>query len=29
LGATGQIAVFSGLASGSVHVIIDINGYFE
>ena len=29
LGPTGEIAVFSGLGSGSVHVIMDVNGYFE
>jgi hypothetical protein len=29
LGATGLLRVFSGQASGTVHVIIDVNGYFE
>jgi hypothetical protein len=29
LGPAGEIAVFSRLASGSVHVIMDVNGYFE
>ena len=29
LGATGSMDVFSGQASGTVHVIIDVNGYFE
>lgn len=29
VGAGGQISVYSGLASGSVHVIIDVAGYFE
>jgi hypothetical protein len=29
LGAAGDLAFFSGQASGSVHVILDVNGYFE
>ena len=29
LGASGALVVFVGQASGSVHVILDVNGYFE
>jgi len=29
LGAGGDLALFSGQASGSVHVVLDVNGYFE
>lgn len=29
LASTGEMTVFAGLASGSVHVIIDVNGCFE
>ncbi len=29
LNASGQIAVFCGQASGTVHFILDVNGYFE
>ncbi len=29
LGTTGDIAVFTQMASGSVHFIIDVSGYFE
>ena len=29
LGTAGDLAFFSGQASGSVHVILDVNGYFE
>jgi hypothetical protein len=29
LGAAGDLTVFSGQASGSVHVIVDVNGYFR
>jgi hypothetical protein len=29
LNASGQLAVFCGQASGSVHFILDVNGYFE
>jgi len=29
LGAAGDLAFFSGQASGSVHVVLDVNGYFE
>jgi hypothetical protein len=29
LGVAGDIAVFAGLPSGTVHFILDINGYFE
>jgi ELWxxDGT repeat protein len=29
LGATGALAIFAGQASGTAHVIIDVNGYFE
>jgi uncharacterized repeat protein (TIGR01451 family) len=29
LGAGGQIAVFTGMASGTVHLILDVAGYFE
>jgi hypothetical protein len=29
LGAAGDLAFFSGQASGSVHVILDVSGYFE
>ena len=29
LGGAGQIAVRVGQASGSVHVVLDVNGYFE
>ncbi len=29
LGAVGDLAFFSGQASGSVHVILDVSGYFE
>jgi hypothetical protein len=29
LGAAGDVAIYSGQASGSVHVIVDVNGYFE
>ena len=29
LGAAGALAVYVGQSSGSVHVIIDVNGYFE
>jgi len=28
-GATGSLVVFSGQAAGAVHVIVDVNGYFE
>jgi ELWxxDGT repeat protein len=29
LGATGSLAIFVGQGSGTVHAIIDVNGYFE
>ena len=29
LDASGQITVFCGQASGTVHLILDVNGYFE
>jgi hypothetical protein len=29
LGPTGLLRIFSGQATGTVHVIIDVNGYFE
>jgi len=29
LGAAGDLAFFSGQASGSVHIILDVSGYFE
>jgi hypothetical protein len=29
LGAGGELALFSGQASGTVHVIVDVNGYFQ
>jgi Leucine-rich repeat (LRR) protein len=29
LGADGTLAVYVGQASGTVHVVIDVNGYFE
>jgi hypothetical protein len=29
LGAAGDVAIYSGQATGSVHVIVDVNGYFE
>jgi hypothetical protein len=29
LGAAGDLAFFSAQASGSVHVVLDVNGYFE
>jgi uncharacterized repeat protein (TIGR01451 family) len=29
LGLQGDLAVYSGQASGSVHVIVDVSGYFE
>jgi N-acetylneuraminic acid mutarotase len=29
LGAGGDVAIYSGQATGSVHVIVDVNGYFE
>jgi Calx-beta domain/Divergent InlB B-repeat domain len=29
LGAGGGLAVYSGQASGTVHVVLDVNGYFE
>ena len=29
LGAAGDLTLFSGQASGTVHVVIDVNGYFE
>ncbi len=29
LNASGQLAVFCGQASGTVHFILDVNGYFE
>jgi hypothetical protein len=29
LGAAGALAVYVGQSSGNVHVIIDVNGYFE
>ena len=29
LGAAGDLAFFSGQASGSVHVVLDVSGYFE
>jgi len=29
LGVAGDLAFFSGQASGSVHVVLDVNGYFE
>ena len=29
LGALGDLALFSGQATGSVHVVVDVNGYFE
>jgi hypothetical protein len=28
LSATGQIAIYNGQGSGTVHVILDVNGYF-
>lgn len=29
LGAAGDLAVFSGQAAGSLHVVVDANGYFQ
>jgi hypothetical protein len=29
LGGSGAIAIYVNQASGSVHVILDVNGYFE
>jgi len=29
LGTNGQLSVYSGQTSGSVHFIVDVNGYFE
>ena len=29
LGTAGEMVVFSGLATGTVHVIMDVNGYFR
>jgi DNA-binding beta-propeller fold protein YncE len=29
LNSTGEMTVYAGLASGSVHVIMDVNGFFE
>jgi photosystem II stability/assembly factor-like uncharacterized protein len=29
LGAAGDVAIYSGQGSGSVHVIVDVNGYFQ
>jgi hypothetical protein len=29
LNASGQLAAFNGQASGTTHVILDVNGYFE
>jgi hypothetical protein len=29
LGAAGEIAVRCGQAAGTVHVVVDVNGYFE
>jgi hypothetical protein len=29
LGAAADLSVFAGQAGGSVHVIIDVNGYFQ
>jgi hypothetical protein len=29
LGASGTLEVYVGQSGGSVHVIIDVNGYFE
>jgi hypothetical protein len=29
LGGGGQLAVYTGMASGSTHLIIDVFGYFE
>jgi hypothetical protein len=29
LGASGALSVFVGQGSGSVHLIIDVNGYFR
>jgi hypothetical protein len=29
LSASGELAVFCGQASGSVHFILDVNGYFQ
>ena len=29
LGLDGRLAVLASQASGTVHVIVDVNGYFE
>jgi hypothetical protein len=29
LGRPGDLALYAGMASGSVHVIVDVSGYFE
>jgi hypothetical protein len=29
LGGAGDIVVRAGMASGNVHVILDVNGYFD
>jgi hypothetical protein len=29
LSATGQLAVFAGHASGQVHFVLDVQGYFD
>jgi hypothetical protein len=29
LGASGTLEVYVGQSGGSVHVIVDVNGYFE
>jgi hypothetical protein len=29
MNASGQLAAFNGQASGTTHVILDVNGYFE
>jgi hypothetical protein len=29
LGTSGQVSVFCGMGSGSVHFVLDVTGYFE
>ena len=29
VGAAGDLSIFSGQVSGAVHVIVDVNGYFQ
>jgi hypothetical protein len=29
LGAAGSLSVYAGMASGTTHFVLDVNGYFE